>query len=771
MPKIEKKYFVGKTKPGVWASIYAYKPVSGAILEKKGEIFAAISIKGPKEFDSNIAGNLLLDILHETYFESKNTSVIGSLEEAVKETQKRLLSLIENDEVASIEGIDFNLIVLVIKGEFAFSIRVGDGVLKILRNGNLQDLSAGFKDPLGEKKYAILSMPIYKDDRFFIATAETVNAFSEDEIFESLYEFDELNLKNKLIEDDSDIACLLIAIDIVQLNNDEANDIFVKNNIKNTKEVISENELVNVKEKQEEIIKNVQTELNLQSDRTLTQRKFNFEKLLVIIKSVVLKFRNFILSKYFSLRKNRDRSLKKRVTSEVHIDSKLQDDVNKNIKKQESTLKVYTIILLNNIKKLVNYTKVELLQIGRNDKVYVGRRRRELNYRVTILFVVIILVLIVLAIRWRKNAVNQARLKRQSEEFITALSDDIQSLQTNSVFTIDVPDNVSQREKALAKIDELLDEISKKDIDSGYKKQLEENKDKLLDLRKKILRIIDVNDESLFVDLGALYEGAKPNDIAIVGNFIYVSDVDRNVIYKIDTDGNVKEIKKDFNSIKSITSDADGDGLLVLDSSSTALGLLDTDNLNIKRFVGMSNDKLSSVIEMDSYNVAKNDTRLYMVTSTTPQVQYINKRGRAYSDGPKKRWQEDELSGVTDLSLLNGKFIFLKPGTGILRYYSTSRISTIVSGLLNGDNLNSAEKLAVDATKIYVADSINRRIIVLTAGRDGNDDYLDLIAQYKSANIFSDIKDIIVGTNYLYVLDDSKVFKLDLNSLQQFQFN
>ncbi len=765
--KIEKRYFVGKNKPGVWASIYAYKPTDKNLFNKKGEIFAAIVIEGPRDFDSSIAGNLVLDILHETYFESKKDFVLESLEEAVKAGQRRLLSLIENDESAAISGINFDFVALVIKGNNAFSVRIGDGVLKVFRNGNLQDLSAGFKDPTGEKKYSVLSMPIKKDDRFFLSTPEALSVYDENEIFEALYEFNELGLKNKMLEDDSKIALLLLGIDMVSEGSDNEKVVQELDIAPEKAEV----NFINAQKKEEAKVAEVQEVLETAKPTSMSSRKFNIDKLKDSVIRNIAKTKQMAVDKYQSFR---DRKQIKPNTSENQIPDEVATQTKGDSKLQsKSTFNVYLNLLYVKLLGVIQYIKLHVLNLQSGDKVYVGRRNRQKNYRVIIIAVVFIFIFLVLAVRWRKNVAEQSRIKQQNEELISSIQDELDSIKSSSVFTINVEDNVADRERILTQINSLLDKIKNTSISEDYKSQIEAESLELESLKDKLLRIINVDSGTLFIDFGASYEGAKPSDIAIVGSYVYVSDEARNVIYKIDANANIDEINKDFDSIRLITDDPEGDGLLILDNSSTALGLLNLDSLDLKRFVGMTNNNLASIVEMDAYEVSKNDVRLYLANQSSPQVQQINKRGKAYSDGPKSRWDDVELDGITDIALINGKFVLVKPQVGILRYFATSQINTVISGLLNGDSLADASKVDVAGQYIYIADSKNHRILVFTSGREGQEDYLDLIAQYRAldGNMFNDIKDIVVGSNFIYVLDDSKLYKLDLASLQDFKFN
>ena len=125
---IQKKYFIGKSKPGTWSSVYTYKPSSQSIKDKRGEIFAAICLEGPKDYGLPTVGNMLLDKFHETYFENAQDTPLISLEKASTELGKYLQKFLENDSAGDV-GIDLNFISMVIFNDLAYvvvHIRYGD---------------------------------------------------------------------------------------------------------------------------------------------------------------------------------------------------------------------------------------------------------------------------------------------------------------------------------------------------------------------------------------------------------------------------------------------------------------------------------------------------------------------------------------------------------------------------------------------------------------------------------------------------------------------
>lgn len=778
--KLNKRYFVGKNKPGIWASVYAYKPNNDEIFKERGEIFAAAFLEGPKDFDASIAGNLLLDILHETYFESEERSTLGALEEAVKAVQNRLMSLVENDESAALEGINFDLVTLVVKGKYFFSVLIGDGSLKIFRAGNLQDLSAGFKDPTGEGRYEVLSSVMEKGDVFFLGTPYTMEAYSEDELFESVNEFSEIGLKNKMIEDDSRLAVLLISNEEKRGSaQTSGTDNFANISLSEEDEVQRGASLVDESGLNQEQLE--QEAFTAQSSKFKEVKETAGEKFAEYKERAGLAL-NLLVDKVKNRSKTTQTALAPaRESGAVQRNEPIGEADNSPGKAaditQKSTFQVYLYKATTFLRALglgiYKFIKEDVLAIKGSDGIYLRGADKRINYRVIIVLVLTLFIVFFVGMRIRRSAVENARIEKENQELADELADEVDTLSSSSVFTIKTPDNITERENVLAQISELEEKINSTSIADDYKEELDGYIQKLGELKLKLLRIIEVNDPELLSDLGATFEGASPSDIAYTDGKIYISDQARNVIYEVSTTGGQREfVASGLDSPRFITTDPDG-GLVFLDNSSTALGSVDTGSGSISRFIGMNSDKFTNAVEMHSYEVADNDIRLYLAMSTDPQVQQVKKIENFYNSGPLSRWSGDEYSGLTDIDLLDGKFFVIKAQTGLMRLYVNSAITTNITGLLSGDSLQGVTKMTTDSTYLYFADSVNQRILVFTKSRGENVDYLDLIAQYQykgDSGAFSNIKDIVVDDSNIYILDGAKVYKLLKSELSPFLY-
>lgn len=767
---IQKKYFVGKNKPGVWASVYAYKPNDDEIFQKRGEIFAATIIEGPKEFDSSVAGNLILDILHEAYFESEADSVMEALEESVKASKNRLLSLVENDENAAISGIDFTLVTLVLKDSYFYSVRIGEASVKVFRQGSLQDLAAGYRDPTGEHNYQVLSGVLEAGDVYLLQTPAVDELYTPEELLESTTDYSELVLKNKMLEDDSKVASLLVGVDINEQKEESSMA---------TGSVQSGN--IDLDEQEEE--REDKIEEGQEGAQSYTQRKFSFEqfknnaieKIVGISAAAKDSLNNLLKKNKDTQNSSQEEAVDSKEVEEVSLKEKVLPDIN-----NDSTFVVYIKRAFGRVwiwlKKLGLFIKEDILAIKGDSGLYLKNgRTRSINYRVFAAIAVVLVVIIYVVFNIRQNAVEQKRIEREAKVLINEIETDLDEIENSSVFTINSPDNISARESVLANITTLESKIKESDnLGDEYTSQLNEYSDKLASLRLELLRQISFSDVDIVSDLGANYEGADPSDITVHDGKVYVTDIARNAIYEIDPSGGQRElVSGDLTAPRLLDSDPGTDNLVFVDSSSTALGLVDVTTGSIQRFPGMSDSKFGGAVEMDAYTVTDSDIRLYLAYADDPFIQQVNRNGGAYNSGPQSRWSGADYAGITDVSLLDGKFIVMQQGAGLQRLFVDSIITTKVNGLLGDDNITSADKLATDALYIYVADSANQRVLVFTKSRGENVDLVDLVAQYKYAgsdSIFSNIKDISVDANNIYVLDGAKVIKLPKSEFGKFVY-
>ena len=224
---IQKKYFIGKSKLGMWSSLYTYKPTSLEVRQLRGEIFAVICLQGPKNYDLPTVGNMLLDKFHETYFENRTDSSLVALEKANIGLSKYLQKFLENDKAGDI-GVDLNFISMVVIKDLLYVVRMGEGKFMIHRQQALTDASDLLRDPTMEGMIQEASMVTQDNDVYFLGTKGLVKEVINEELEEVAANFSEKILKNRLYKDEASVAMIMVG-----LNVDRNRPEFVKSAMKN----------------------------------------------------------------------------------------------------------------------------------------------------------------------------------------------------------------------------------------------------------------------------------------------------------------------------------------------------------------------------------------------------------------------------------------------------------------------------------------------------------------------------------------------------------
>lgn len=208
---LDKKYYIGRSTENRWSSVYAYRPKNENIFLEKGEIFSIISLEGPRGFSAAPAGNMLLDLLHESYFESGEVSPLVCLENSVIKTAERLAQLVENDEKLAEEGIDLNIIAFTVVDKIAYFVQLGQGGLFMFREGSLVDVTQALKDPTGEGFIKSASTVYFPNDSYALLSPQAKEAYLKEELVYALDNFDSSDLEKKPLEEESLLSFIIIS--------------------------------------------------------------------------------------------------------------------------------------------------------------------------------------------------------------------------------------------------------------------------------------------------------------------------------------------------------------------------------------------------------------------------------------------------------------------------------------------------------------------------------------------------------------------------------
>jgi hypothetical protein len=216
----------------------------------------------------------------------------------------------------------------------------------------------------------------------------------------------------------------------------------------------------------------------------------------------------------------------------------------------------------------------------------------------------------------------------------------------------------------------------------------------------------------------------------------------------------------------------DKGNLIVLDSDpDKSLSIINPVSKSLSRMAATSDSKLNGVSQIEFYLLSSKDARLYLLNNGDKSLGYYSRTGSTTYGTLTKRNSMDEFSTAKDFNLFDGRiYLLMQKNLGLYRDYGQKEDKINIVGLKEEDSLLTATALYIDGSYIYVGDPANKRVLVFQKGTPD----ITLIAQYvykgKDNSVFSDIKEIYADkdNNKIFVLSNSKIFVLDMNSLKDF---
>ncbi len=802
--KLSRKYFIGKSKPGRWSSVYAYKPHNEEIFNKRAEIFAVTSLKGPKDFDVATAGNLLLDHFHETYFENSKDTVLIALEKAVLSTQKRLLTLIENNVAAAQEGVEVDLISMVIKKDIVYFVNMGGGRVYVFRGGNLIDLTAYLKDPTGEGLLKVGSGKAEEGDKFLLLTAQAIEEYTDEELVDGLSKFSETELKNKLLEDESKVGLIMIKVGEgadEELMEEEEIEIPV---IETNTHPMTKHEKVGMEEEKEmeEEIKDEMEEIGMpQRDDDMGEEQHMDDEDMEDHKSHdnhepkaatemtlaqgIMSKAKIIGAKIVEKAKSiKDKISDKSKTAGMVPPNEPKDPSefshrNKPLVTHNDSDPTYLYILKNVVTKAQDiFFKVKevvwhkWLGMG-SDKLFLKGNGARKNWKAILFLVVVVGAILYFVIQGQIEQANQKKHLQEAQALIDSSTQILNEVDDRITVALNSPVDEQTHDSLNAQLDDAQKKIDEAAGFGVLQDQIDKQKSDIESWRNKLNRIIKVDPEEV-VDLAEHFEDVNIYDFDLSSDSIYISDNKRNVIYKEAlTGGNPAEFISSGSNIvgpKSISVNASGE-LIVNDSSTDkTIATVNLTDKSVTKHTGLSPSKVGNLAQIETYKVNDSD-RIYAVRPENKDVIYMEKSGSGYST-PLSRGKSEDFASALDVAV-DGRVYILSKGIGLTRYLGTKVDPVSIQGLGADDSINACVAFDIDATRIFFADPDNRRILVFTKSRGDNAGIYDLIVQIKPENDsdFANLKEVVVDqkTNTLFALSGSKIFKISLAPIKDFE--
>lgn len=708
------QYFIGTPTASEWSSVYFYSPQVPATFEQKGEIFAVISLSGPTTFDSVKAGDLLLDQLHEQYFESDEQRALLSLERAILAVKKRLLELLQNDSVSSAEGIDLSLLAMVVRDGVGYIVKMGESKLYGMRNGGIQEISSVLKDPDGRGEIKVGSLKIVESDRFLLTTPHGRVEISDDDLSSILEQFSLHRVEGMRMDNEALTSVLLFQPYAEEIDQGiHPNDEYYEEDV-----LSREGEYEN-------------------SDN--------------------------VLSKGIARSKQGIEDIASRIKSY---------DYKGNAKTFQVILYKTVGVAWENIKKYWQIFTRDILKVGDGSGLYLKGRGhvKTVNWRLIIFLMVVLSVGTYITV----NSINENRRRAKEEleatQTIERLESEVATLGSNVATLVSSREKESEKESAISVLQNKKSSLSSLTIFPERISKLGTDIDNLI---RKLEREIPVTSPTIVKDFGVI-QGTQLSDISIGDGRIFVSDKGNGIIYSFDTNGgDMKKIAEGLSSPKAISYSELNQVVFVDEDESKVLGTINLENNQISRHAGISSGRLGNVSNIEAYKVSDNDFRVYGSRAETKEVIHLRKTGEGYAL-PELRLSGNGLNNLTDLDIDEGRVYVVSQGQGVRKFFGQDEIAMTHKGMINGDNWKNISAIHIDDRYMYAVDNSQNRILVFTKYRNDNAGIADYIASYDLSN-FADSDNIIDlvsnrATGALYLLTRDKVVELKLSDLREFSY-
>lgn len=248
-------------------------------------------------------------------------------------------------------------------------------------------------------------------------------------------------------------------------------------------------------------------------------------------------------------------------------------------------------------------------------------------------------------------------------------------------------------------------------------------------------------DPNVFYDLRITNQTANPDFLVTLENQLIAGDKINNKLYVSDvTAPKFSEVQTSFNGLKAITTYAGK--IAVVDT--TGFKVIDPTNFAVtESYDAPTNSNVATYLDF-----------IYAIDAAS--IYRYAKNGDVIEESAWSR--NDVLQGARSFAV-NVSIYVLSSDSNLLKFTTGELVDFTIEGL--DTPLNNASKILAspDLTNMYIADTNNQRIVVLS--EEGV-----LVKQYKlkDPSLWNNIKDIAVNKDEtkMYVLDDTKVYEVTI---------
>lgn len=370
------------------------------------------------------------------------------------------------------------------------------------------------------------------------------------------------------------------------------------------------------------------------------------------------------------------------------------------------------------------------------------RLQREMPKEKILILVILLGVLLIGGVFWLKTRGDQNRAIAEQQVKLNAANELINEASTNGQF-----DKVKGSELLLTAEQKTLEVLNSKYLRGEAVKMLDsiqQNRDALDDIKR-------IKTPTVLVDFSE-----KRNNVSALG-LLNLKDhlygFEYNALYEIVLD-KLQDLLtiNDMETVILGTEYLEGNSLLFLTRTGKMIEYL---NANFA-FVSTKDGIWKKGVDMKSYN-----EKLYILDSERNQIWRYPRRREGFDVGEQYN-QNADLSKAISLAIDSSIYVLNSDGTIIQMYQGQKQDYPLKRPPLSA--MNSPVKIYTNANLnyLYILEPSKQRVVVFRKDpKNGG-------AQYQTQYIFEKtgvLRDVVVSDNRLYVMDDKKVYFVNLSGL------
>lgn len=776
--------FVTPSEEHKWQSVIITPTASYLEYPYKGRLYGVLSLSNPqKRVDCVSIGELLQDALFDAFYETNEDSIIDLLEETIRKTKERLVEIMSQSKVIGNEVVDMELTLISVRDNVFYIASFGNTDIELYNKSKKINLRDFLKDTSGRNEVSVMSGILKKDDRILFSISNSLTRIIDAKLRDHIFNFDLTNLiphlreglhscvlllgyevfapviskKEEVIPHFEDIQEENISFnESVEHENTEDNS-HMKEELKDIPEIAKETEEIGeaprASVRRQEYMKSIETPVetkeddsNNVSDDVYSQTPLSDEE------------------EYVKEVKEKSKIDPKVILSKVTL--ALGNLKSKIFNKENQSTFIYLIQkLLSGIKNV--FTKLFLLIKSIFTKS--GRRRvspiflkssRGSKTKFIVIGIAILALLLGLFLGIRQiSATNEEKKK---VETANAMVEEAKALstqaQTNALLNKDRARSLITESNT--KADAALKTSST--VTEAIKPIKATNDATLLDIDK----IIQLNDSTIFSDIVFKYPSFKPQSLSLSTDRVYVAEKTGNILESLKTNMDFTKLPIEDGKLSSVSATAvDGTNLVIMDPKE-GLFSYSSKAKTLNKLVGLSDVVVGQISSMVATTVSKQGY-IYAIRSDTGAVTRLPKLSDSYAQ-PETRFTDDRLVEGLDIEV-DGK-VWVVTKENIYRFVNNKEEPFTLEKAGLPKQITSFNVIAINSKYLFIADNVNKRVVVVTKGASNNASKIDYITSLTYKGVlgeFNDIIDMKLDNDILYILDSKRVYKFDTNNIPE----